>query len=32
VPETLQILADEDPYVAAELVVKWGVEPWTVVT
>ena len=23
---------EEDPYVAAELVVSWTVEPWTVVT
>jgi uncharacterized protein YciI len=24
--------AGEDPYVGAELVVKWWIEPWTVVT
>jgi uncharacterized protein len=27
-----QAFREEDPYVAAELVARWTVEPWTVVT
>ena len=30
--EDAEAFADEDPNVEAELVVKWWVEPWTVVT
>ena len=30
--EHAESFAGEDPYVEAELVVKWWVEPWTVVT
>ena len=30
--EDAEAFAGEDPYVEADLVVKWWVEPWTVVT
>lgn len=30
--EAAEAFAEEDPYVEAELVVKWWIEPWTVVT
>ena len=30
--EDAESFADQDPYVEAGLVVKWWLEPWTVVT
>jgi uncharacterized protein len=30
--EAAEAFVAEDPYAAAELVVRWNVEPWTVVT
>jgi uncharacterized protein YciI len=31
-PEAAEAFAGEDPYVSEELVERWTVEPWTVVT